>query len=457
MWFRNPFKKTPKDEGERPARVEPTVINANDQDNPIVCPQEPDEPTLVTPSEPMPSASDGLRSHEHEASASSLTPPSLQPSGSTRESATQGEGERLAYPEKNEPVLEESVPPKLGEASEPDTTTNVRGKLTPPVADPLVAPSSPKESFSRGEGSIPLRTVRADIRPIPVEEEEERPQTLEDAVPLEVSAKQFRMQEEAKHEKSMVTEATMVARQKMRHRMIGAAVLLLGCVFVAPFFLDDETAQERLPIDSSIPPKEAGPVALLEPVTPPPTPVAAEPVSTSANAVAEKSVDKKALSSKDKDVSATKPSAKSGTEDKASKDVAAKRAPAEDKPKANKASADPLGDMLAQVDQAPRAKAAKAEIDRMNTIPPRVPEAKNVKGFFIQLMATSSELKADEKINELNRKYRLPAYKERLDQTGGTIWRVRVGPFKTRGSAEKARDTLMNNAVMKNPAIQQAS
>ena len=64
------------------------------------------------------------------------------------------------------------------------------------------------------------------------------------------------------------------------------------------------------------------------------------------------------------------------------------------------------------------------------------------KGFYVQVLATSSERNAEKLVRELSAKG-YPAYKVSVSQKAGTLWRVRVGNYATRDEARGVQGTLV--------------
>jgi DedD protein len=196
-------------------------------------------------------------------------------------------------------------------------------------------------------------------------------------------------------------------RARARHRLIGAAALLLAVALVVPMVLDPEPkpVSENIPIDIpsertpftprlSLPPVAAADSA----VTPPPD--QAPVVTASAEPKLETKAEKRAEAK-----SETRPATKAET-------------------------------------QADETKPSKAEEPRKTTEPAAAP-ASAVKGgkFAVQTAAPASEKAARDLVDRL-KKGGFPAYTEKVETKDGARYRVRVGPFATREDADKARAKL---------------
>ncbi len=73
-------------------------------------------------------------------------------------------------------------------------------------------------------------------------------------------------------------------------------------------------------------------------------------------------------------------------------------------------------------------------------------------GFYVQVLATSSELSAEKTVRKLAA-LGLPAYRVALQQTAATMWRVRVGLYGTRKEAEGVMGTIVLNGIASQPIV----
>jgi len=201
-------------------------------------------------------------------------------------------------------------------------------------------------------------------------------------------------------------------RARARHRLIGAAALLLAVAIIVPMVLDPEPkpVSENIPIDIpsertpftprlSLPPVPAADSAVAPPPDQPP------------------------------------PAAPAKSEPKADADTDAKaeqqKAPA--KPEVNP----------------DEPKAAKAEEPRKVSEGAPVPATSKNGKFVVQAAAPASEKSARELADRL-KKAGYTVYTEKVETRDGTRYRVRVGPYATRDDADRARARLKSQGVSGN-------
>ena len=98
------------------------------------------------------------------------------------------------------------------------------------------------------------------------------------------------------------------------------------------------------------------------------------------------------------------------------------------------------------------AKAEEAAKPAKPAEPARNEAAPTGEGYYIQVLATSSELSAEKLVKDMKLQG-LPAYKMSVRQNGKTLWRVRVGLFKTKAEAESASGLLMLNNFASKPIV----
>ena len=98
------------------------------------------------------------------------------------------------------------------------------------------------------------------------------------------------------------------------------------------------------------------------------------------------------------------------------------------------------------------AKAEEAAKPAKPAEPARSDAAPTGEGYYIQVLATSSELSAEKLVKDMKLQG-LPAYKMSVRQNGKTLWRVRVGLFKTKAEAESASGLLMLNNFASKPIV----
>lgn len=305
-------------------------------------------------------------------------------------------------------------------------------------------------------------------RPAPVSDEDATlsEPVFEEPMPREMTVRNLNAAEPEKAAGPVESEAVSLARQKLRHRLIGASVLVMIGICVSPFFIDDEARIPTVPVDTAIPDKNEPGLAPLDPVANAIEAKAAQDDKEARDA-AEEAAKTDGKSEARQDVkSGAKSTAKDASKAaaKSTGASAVKPSGAEDRltarlePPKVESSSDTLGDMIAMQmkkhDLQETSKAA-ARAERATPVPPAQPEAKQVKGWFIQVAATSSEFKADDMITCLKTKFSLPAYKERLETSGATLWRVRVGPFRTQAEANKAVPKVKATRLVADPKVLQ--
>ena len=198
-------------------------------------------------------------------------------------------------------------------------------------------------------------------------------------------------------------EEILVQRQRTRYRLVGAAALMLGVIVVSPLLLDREQ-DVKPPVSTEIP-------------------AVPETARTTLNALPG--------SSGDVDVTANGAAAEQSTSranlaNEARQPVKTETEPA---PKADAAKPAP-------------APAARPEPKKAEEKPAKKSSATDGKGFYVQVLATSSERNAEKLVRELSAKG-YPAYKVSVSQKAGTLWRVRVGNYATRDEARGVQGTLV--------------
>lgn len=179
-------------------------------------------------------------------------------------------------------------------------------------------------------------------------------------------------------------EEILVQRQRTRYRLVGAAALMLGVIVVSPLLLDREQ-DVKPPVSTEIP-------------------AVPETARTTLNALPG--------SSGDVDVTANGAAAEQSTS------------------RANLAN-----EARQPVKTEPAPKKAEEK-------PAKKSSATDGKGFYVQVLATSSERNAEKLVRELSAKG-YPAYKVSVSQKAGTLWRVRVGNYATRDEARGVQGTLV--------------
>ena len=271
-------------------------------------------------------------------------------------------------------------------------------------AKPTVAPAyDPNDAPVLGDsGSAPAPS--APKKPKPVEPEPVVP-TEEDAPKKEGFSFGFKKrQPEVEDPDDPVNEELYEQRQRTRYRLVGAAALMVALIVVAPFLLDKEDELPTSNLSTDIPAvTEKASAALETKADPKPDQGSSGDVDVMPSSV-------------DKETSTAKANLQNEARQPVKKDTKA-----EPKPE-------------------PKKEVAKKEQPK-----PKVGlTAPTGKGYYVQVLATSSERNADRVVRELTNQG-LPAYKLPLEQKAGVIWRVRVGLYKTQDEARGVQGTLTLN------------
>jgi DedD protein len=210
-------------------------------------------------------------------------------------------------------------------------------------------------------------------------------------------------------------------RARARRRLIGAAALLLAAVIVVPMVLDPEPkpVSDTIPIDipsektkftPRLAPPPANDAAPAAPAVPPPD---SAPKVEAAKPEAAKAPD------------TAPPAAATAEAQRANAALEGKPEPA---PRAEK------------TDKAEAAKPAKGEKAE------KADKVDRAGKFAVQAAATSN-LAAARELSDRLKKAGLAPYTERVETAEGTRYRVRVGPYATRGEADKARARLKSLGI----------
>lgn len=324
---------------------------------------------------------------------------------------------------RTEPVLGDRAPEEKDAAKVPAEDVSPFEEVPPPsVSEPL-----PPRDDKPAAPSDPVIPVWA-TTPEPEEEpsrdaalEADRPEPMVTTpVPRETVRRVRDREREAQPEEESApvpTPEEILRHKRMRHRMIGAAALLLALVLVTPFALDDEKRLDVEKMNLDIP----DPQAVETTIAPEPEPEPAAEKPAHGDVVV-------AGSGKSPSTGAA------NLEGEAAKE-------AKPDPKAKPA----------EETNAP-AKAEEAAKPAKPAEPARSDAAPTGEGYYIQVLATSSELSAEKLVKDMKLQG-LPAYKMSVRQNGKTLWRVRVGLFKTKAEAESASGLLMLNNFASKPIV----
>jgi DedD protein len=223
-------------------------------------------------------------------------------------------------------------------------------------------------------------------------------------------------------------------RTRARHRLIGAAALLLAAAIVVPMVLDPDPkpVSENIPIDI---PSERTPF----------TPRLSLPPVPAADAAGTPPPDQAPPAGKADAKAETKPAAKVDTKSEVRPATSADAAAA---PKPEAKAADSRTAQAADARPAKGDETRVAKVDdtrKPSEAPAATPSAKSGK-FGVQAAAPASEKAARDLVDRL-KKGGFTAYTEKAETKDGTRYRVRIGPYATRDDAEKARARLKSQGI----------
>ena len=386
MQFPNPFKKEkPAEQAAEAPRIEPQLGGEGGEPAPWDVREDPpafnvvgEEKPLVEPERAAEPVPESVQTPVYSPAAPAA---SADPVAPAPESAPRGSL---------------FVEPKV-----PQPAAKIEPRLAPRAAD-----AAPETRLVIGEiGSAP--SPEAPRRPAP---EPEAAAPAEDEEPtgkkrLRMPAFGFMKRKAAplsdEVEDDVPDEEILVQRQRTRYRLVGAAALMLGVIVVSPLLLDREQ-DVKPPVSTEIP-------------------AVPETARTTLNALPG--------SSGDVDVTANGAAAEQSTSRANLANEARQPVKTEPAPKAEAAKPAP-------------APAARPEPKKAEEKPAKKSSATDGKGFYVQVLATSSERNAEKLVKELSAKG-YPAYKVSVSQKAGTLWRVRVGNYATRDEARGVQGTLV--------------
>lgn len=386
MQFPNPFKKEkPAEQAAEAPRIEPQLGGEGGEPSPWDVREDPpafnvvgEEKPLVEPERAAEPVPESVQTPVYSPAAPAA---SADPVAPAPESAPRGSL---------------FVEPKA-----PQPAAKIEPRLAPRAAD-----AAPETRLVIGEiGSAP--SPEAPRRPAP-EPEAAAPAGDEEPTGkkrLRMPAFGFMKRKAAplsdEVEDDVPDEEILVQRQRTRYRLVGAAALMLGVIVVSPLLLDRE--------------QDVKPPVLTE------IPAVPETARTTLNALPG--------SSGDVDVTANGAAAEQSTSRANLANEARQPVKTEPAPKAEAAKPAP-------------APAARPEPKKAEEKPAKKSSATDGKGFYVQVLATSSERNAEKLVRELSAKG-YPAYKVSVSQKAGTLWRVRVGNYATRDEARGVQGTLV--------------
>ena len=386
MQFPNPFKKEkPAEQAAEAPRIEPQLGGEGGEPSPWDVREDPpafnvvgEEKPLVEPERAAEPVPESVQTPVYSPAAPAA---SADPVAPAPESAPRGSL---------------FVEPKA-----PQPAAKIEPRLAPRAAD-----AAPETRLVIGEiGSAP--SPEAPRRPAP-EPEAAAPAGDEEPTGkkrLRMPAFGFMKRKAAplsdEVEDDVPDEEILVQRQRTRYRLVGAAALMLGVIVVSPLLLDREQ-DVKPPVSTEIP-------------------AVPETARTTLNALPG--------SSGDVDVTANGAAAEQSTSRANLANEARQPVKTEPAPKAEAAKPAP-------------APAARPEPKKAEEKPAKKSFATDGKGFYVQVLATSSERNAEKLVSELSAKG-YPAYKVSVSQKAGTLWRVRVGNYATRDEARGVQGTLV--------------
>lgn len=386
MQFPNPFKKEkPAEQAAEAPRIEPQLGGEGGEPSPWDVREDPpafnvvgEEKPLVEPERAAEPVPESVQTPVYSPAAPAA---SADPVAPAPESAPRGSL---------------FVEPKA-----PQPAAKIEPRLAPRAAD-----AAPETRLVIGEiGSAP--SPEAPRRPAP-EPEAAAPAGDEEPTGkkrLRMPAFGFMKRKAAplsdEVEDDVPDEEILVQRQRTRYRLVGAAALMLGVIVVLPLLLDREQ-DVKPPVSTEIP-------------------AVPETARTTLNALPG--------SSGDVDVTDNGAAAEQSTSRANLANEARQPVKTEPAPKAEAAKPAP-------------APAARPEPKKAEEKPAKKSSATDGKGFYVQVLATSSERNAEKLVRELSAKG-YPAYKVSVSQKAGTLWRVRVGNYATRDEARGVQGTLV--------------
>ena len=386
MQFPNPFKKEkPAEQAAEAPRIEPQLGGEGGEPSPWDVREDPpafnvvgEEKPLVEPERAAEPVPESVQTPVYSPAAPAA---SADPVAPAPESAPRGSL---------------FVEPKA-----PQPAAKIEPRLAPRAAD-----AAPETRLVIGEiGSAP--SPEAPRRPAP-EPEAAAPAGDEEPTGkkrLRMPAFGFMKRKAAplsdEVEDDVPDEEILVQRQRTRYRLLGAAALMLGVIVVSPLLLDREQ-DVKPPVSTEIP-------------------AVPETARTTLNALPG--------SSGDVDVTDNGAAAEQSTSRANLANEARQPVKTEPAPKAEAAKPAP-------------APAARPEPKKAEEKPAKKSFATDGKGFYVQVLATSSERNAEKLVRELSAKG-YPAYKVSVSQKAGTLWRVRVGNYATRDEARGVQGTLV--------------
>lgn len=386
MQFPNPFKKEkPAEQAAEAPRIEPQLGGEGGEPSPWEVREDPpafnvvgEEKPLVEPERAAEPVPESVQTPVYSPAAPAA---SADPVAPAPESAPRGS--LFVEPKAPQPAakIEPRLAPRAADAA-PETRLVIGeiGSAPSPEAPRRPAPEPEAAAPAGDEGPTGKKRLRMPAFGFMKRKAAPLSDEVEDDVP---------------------DEEILVQRQRTRYRLVGAAALMLGVIVVSPLLLDREQ-DVKPPVSTEIP-------------------AVPETARTTLNALPG--------SSGDVDVTANGAAAEQSTSRANLANEARQPVKTEPAPKAEAAKPAP-------------APAARPEPKKAEEKPAKKSSATDGKGFYVQVLATSSERNAEKLVRELSAKG-YPAYKVSVSQKAGTLWRVRVGNYATRDEARGVQGTLV--------------
>ena len=386
MQFPNPFKKEkPAEQAAEAPRIEPQLGGEGGEPSPWDVREDPpafnvvgEEKPLVEPERAAEPVPESVQTPVYSPAAPAA---SADPVAPAPESAPRGS--LFVEPKAPQPAakIEPRLAPRAADAA-PETRLVIGeiGSAPSPEAPRRPAPEPEAAAPAGDEGPTGKKRLRMPAFGFMKRKAAPLSDEVEDDVP---------------------DEEILVQRQRTRYRLVGAAALMLGVIVVSPLLLDREQ-DVKPPVSTEIP-------------------AVPETARTTLNALPG--------SSGDVDVTDNGAAAEQSTSRANLANEARQPVKTEPAPKAEAAKPAP-------------APAARPEPKKAEEKPAKKSFATDGKGFYVQVLATSSERNAEKLVRELSAKG-YPAYKVSVSQKAGTLWRVRVGNYATRDEARGVQGTLV--------------
>lgn len=229
------------------------------------------------------------------------------------------------------------------------------------------------------------------------------------------------------------SEEELAARRRTKHRLVGAAAILVAVVAAAPFILDSGEDISTDGIDPTIPSIAETTTALEVPPVPPAR------VTTGDHDVAQSSIPSAGQTSQANLAQDALLAPDSAAAKKEAEDAAA----AAEKAKAQAAAK--------KAEERAKAAAQKSADEKAAQKTAGIPVPQG-SGYYVQVMATSSAREAERVVKNLAA-LGLPAYRQAVERKAATLWRVRVGLYKTKKEADGVVGTIVLNGVAAEPIV----